>query len=117
MSNASCCCGPSPSAAAEPAIMGTVEIKEARSAIQKRFDDARSRRQIFPNMSLSQKIPDHRDEFRQLTCSLARYQAQTVLRLSYPYLLSFAAMTSISTRNPGLASAATPTTDLAGRLG
>src|SRR3954469_13523260 len=107
MSKASCCCGFNPSAAAEPTIMGTVEIKEARSAIQKRFDDARSRRQISPNMSLSQKIPDHRDQFRQLSCSLARYRDQTVLLLSYPYLLSFAAITSISTRNPGLASAAT----------
>jgi hypothetical protein len=29
----------------------------------------------------------------------------------------FAATTSISTKNPGLASAATPTTDLAGKLG
>src|SRR5712671_1331739 len=46
-----------------------------------------------------------------------KLSAQTLLRLSHPYLLSFAAITSISTRNPGLASDATPTTDRAGRLG
>src|SRR5436305_13833975 len=33
------------------------------------------------------------------------------------YFASFTAMTSISTRNPGLASEATPTTERAGRLG
>ena len=48
---------------------------------------------------------------------LASRQAQRFMQPPTAYFAFFTAMTSISTRNPGLASAATPTTERAGRLG
>src|SRR6267142_3150851 len=116
MSKASCCCGLSPSALLGPATMGSVEIEARKRAIQKRFRDVGPPGQISPNMSLSQNAGPP-GGIQTANSFAGKLSAQTLLRLSHPYLLSFAAITSISTRNPGLASDATPTTDRAGRLG
>src|SRR5258708_24409536 len=72
MSKASCCCGLKPSAAAEPATMGKAETEAAKRTIQRRLCDARPLRQISLNISISQKA--NQDEFRQVTCSLARHR-------------------------------------------
>src|SRR5712664_4334272 len=116
MSKASCCCGLSPSAALEPATMGNIEIKATKRPVQKRFCDARPLSQISRNIPLSQNAGPP-GSIQTANSFAGKLPDQTLLRLSHPYLLSFAAITSISTRNPGLASDATPTTDRAGRLG
>src|SRR6266576_5835365 len=112
MSKASCCCGLNSSAAAGSVAAARSAIRAVKKTIQKRLPEVR-----FLRIRLSQGNAAHPYEFRQGWRSLASYPDQAVLRLCYPYLISFAAITSISTRNPGLASAATPTTDRAGRLG
>src|SRR5882672_988215 len=116
MSKASCCCGLSPSAADGVDTEARIEAKAAQGAIQKRVRNARLRNRIFPNISLSQPC----NPWRQIQTGngfAGKLSDQTLARFSHPYLLSLTAMTSISTRKPGLASAATPTTDRAGRLG
>src|SRR6266404_5130334 len=74
MSKASCCCGVSTSAATGFDPAGRIETKAAKRAVPKRFRDVRLPRPISLNISLSQKNPAHRDELRQVTCSLARYR-------------------------------------------
>src|SRR6266849_7502195 len=116
MSKASCCCGLSPSAARGPVAMSSGESEATKRAVQNRFSDVRPLGQISRNIPLSQNAGS--PGWIQTANSFAgKLPDQTLLRLSHPYLLSFAAITSISTRNPGLASDATPTTDRAGRLG
>src|SRR6266404_7700878 len=76
MSKASCCCGVSTSAATGFDPAGRIETKAAKRAVPKRFRDVRFPHPISLNISLSQKNPAHRDEFRQVTCSLARYRTR-----------------------------------------
>src|SRR5216684_2819769 len=116
MSKASCCCGFSPSAATGVDTKGRTETRTAKGAIQKCVRDERFRTQIFPAISL---LPSMQPWGRIQTGNrfAGKLSDQILLRFSHPYLLSLTATTSISTRKPGLASAATPTTDRAGRLG
>src|ERR1700730_3739086 len=116
MSKASCCCWLRASAVTGLDAMATIETNAARRANQKRVRDVRALRQISRTISLSNNA-DPRDRFRQLSCSFGKLSDNAVAADQPFYLASFTAMTWISTRNPGLASAATPTTDLAGRLG
>src|ERR1700680_3960208 len=71
MSKANCCCGLSPSAAAERDNAGSRATQAARHAIQTHFRE----NPTASNILLSQ-LPPTPDEFRQVTCSLASYQAR-----------------------------------------
>ena len=71
----------------------------------------------FAASLLSSQGAPRRLEFRHVAGPFASAQA-TPFPPDIPcYFASFTAITSISTRNPGLASAATPTTERAGRFG
>src|ERR1700675_3121444 len=116
MSKASCCCGLNASAATGPDATTTIATDAARRANQKRFRDFRVLRRISRTISLSQPCrPPRRIQTGNRFAGKVSGNAVAEDQLSY--LVSLTAITSISTRNPGLASAATPTTDLAGKLG
>src|SRR5581483_2705276 len=104
MSRANCCCGLNSSA--RPGAAN----ESAASAV-----DTRARQRADRDIGHSGGLGSV--NFWLHARPLASRQAQLFLQAPTTYFAFFTAMTSISTRNPGLASAATPTTERAGRLG
>src|ERR1700736_2946926 len=98
MSKASCCCGLNASAATGADTTGRMETDAANREIQKRCRDVGILRHISRNILLSHNATVL-DEFRQPTCSLARFWTRHTSGAQPSYLVSLTAITSISTRN------------------